>query len=116
MGSLAADGCGYYAPDLQDQQDGGRRGIGGVEVCWIFALGCARAWENAGVIWLGEESGYLSDWVTQQWVKMTGVRVRLEESPWLDAPVGRTRAMGKNFFEEYGCCRGPEAVRSGAGG
>ena len=53
------------------------------------------------MIWLSEEKGYLSDWVTQQWVRLTGRKVRLAEYPWLDGPVGNTRIIGKDFFAEY---------------
>ena len=76
----------------------------------------AKPCHNAAVIWLGERSGYLSDWVTQQWVKATGVRVRLEECPWLDGPVGKTRGIGKNFFEEFARSRDLEIVQSGSRG
>jgi len=53
------------------------------------------------VIWLGERSGYLSDWVTQQWVRSTGRRVQLADHRWLDGPAGNTRIIGKDFFQEY---------------
>jgi hypothetical protein len=53
------------------------------------------------VIWLGDRSGYLSDWVTQQWVRLTGCRVNLENDSWLNGPKGNTRIIGKEFFEDY---------------
>jgi len=53
------------------------------------------------VIWLGEKSGYLSDWVTQQWVRSTGRRIQLADHRWLDGPTGNTRIIGKGFFQEY---------------
>src|SRR5207249_2663793 len=45
-------------------------------------------------MWLGPRRGYAIDWVTQRWVRATGRRVRLQEHPWLDAPVGATREVG----------------------
>ena len=45
-------------------------------------------------MWLGPRRGYAIDWVTQLWVRATGRRVRLQEHPWLDAPVGATRQVG----------------------
>lgn len=53
------------------------------------------------MIWLGERSGYLSDWVTQQWVRSTGCAFRHNEHSWLEGPVGNTRGIGTSFFEEY---------------
>lgn len=58
------------------------------------------------MIWLGTERGYLSDWVTQQWVRVTGRRCELSAVPWLMGPTGSTTGIGANFFEEY-------AIRSG---
>jgi hypothetical protein len=52
------------------------------------------------VIWLGERRGYLSDWVTQKWVQVTGRHVDLESHPWLAGPVGKTNGIGKRFFED----------------
>jgi hypothetical protein len=53
------------------------------------------------VIWLGDNRGFLSDWVTQRWVQATGRRLLLSEHLWLDGPVGNTRQIGKNFFLNY---------------
>jgi hypothetical protein len=53
------------------------------------------------MIWLGERRGCLSDWVTQQWVRATGRRVRLLEAKWLSGPTGGTRGIGSDFFEGY---------------
>lgn len=62
------------------------------------------------MIWLGSESGYLTDWVTQQWVRATGRRVLLAEHSWLDGPIGNTRIIGKVFFEGYARDHGLEIV------
>jgi hypothetical protein len=53
------------------------------------------------VIWLGSKNGYLTDWVTQQWVRATGRGVLLAEHTWLDGPIGNTRVIGKGFFQGY---------------
>ncbi len=42
--------------------------------------------------WLGEQRGYLSDWLTQQWVKRTGRS--LAPYPELLGPVGTRRRIG----------------------
>jgi hypothetical protein len=52
--------------------------------------------------WLGRTRGYLSDWVTQRWVELTGQHVSLEAEPWLEGPIGDTRRIGPDFFEELG--------------
>src|SRR5262245_9235553 len=39
-------------------------------------------------IWLGARYGYLQDWITQQWVAVTGRWVELNEQPWIDGPAG----------------------------
>lgn len=45
-------------------------------------------------MWLGERRGYAIDWVTQQWVRATGRRIDLADTPWLKAPIGATRRVG----------------------
>ena len=62
------------------------------------------------MIWLGSESGYLTDWVTQQGVRVTGRRVLLAGHNWLDGPIGNTRIIGKGFFAEYAREHGFEIV------
>lgn len=52
------------------------------------------------MIWLGDERGYLPDWITQRWVQATGRRVRLDEHAWLNAPIGGTRAIGRTVFDD----------------
>lgn len=57
--------------------------------------------QQCGMIWLGERRGNLSDWTTQQWVRITGRRLCLAEYPWLNGPVGNTRQIGRQFYETY---------------
>lgn len=53
------------------------------------------------MIWLGTQHGYLSDWLTQQWVRATGRHVDLAEHPWLNGPTGSTHGIGPQFFDRY---------------
>ena len=53
------------------------------------------------MIWLGERRGYLTDYVTQLWVRATGRRVSIANASWLDGPVGRTALIGSEFFLEF---------------
>jgi hypothetical protein len=50
------------------------------------------------MLWLGHKRGYLSDWVTQLWVRGTGRKVDLRGETWLDGPVGAPRGVGPDFF------------------
>jgi len=68
------------------------------------------------VIWLGERRGDLSDWATQQWVRATGRRVNQAEHPWLQAPAGGTRLIGKQFFADYAARKNLATVESGCRG
>ncbi|MBI1734759.1 MAG: hypothetical protein HYR51_06260 [Candidatus Rokubacteria bacterium] len=52
------------------------------------------------MVWLGASRGYLTDWVTQRWVQLTGRRVGLAQAPWLAGPIGRPHGIGKDFFVE----------------
>lgn len=52
------------------------------------------------MIWLGDRRGHLSDWVTQRWVQLTGRRVALATQLWLAGPVGGTRGIGLDYFEQ----------------
>ena len=49
-------------------------------------------------LWLGRDSGYVSDWATQQWVRLAGRRVDVRQVPWLDAPPGPTRRIGTSYL------------------
>jgi len=55
------------------------------------------------MIWLGSKRGYLSDWVTQCWVKLTGRKLNLSFEKWLEGPCGKTVGIGSEFFEDYAC-------------
>jgi hypothetical protein len=68
------------------------------------------------LIWLGDNAGYLSDWVTQRWVRATGRCVSLSQHPWLNGPIGNTRLIGKDFFEDYARKQGLRVVQSGSRG
>jgi hypothetical protein len=68
------------------------------------------------VIWLGDKAGYLSDWVTQQWVRTTGRRIRLDDHPWLSGPAGNPRGIGKDFFPQYAEKHDLDIVQTGPRG
>ena len=53
------------------------------------------------MIWLGERRGYLTDWVTQCWVRLTGRRVARSTGVWLEGPVGESRGIGPEFFADF---------------
>jgi hypothetical protein len=63
---------------------------------------------NAGVVWLGDKRGCLSDWLSQIWVRATGRRIKLSEQTWLDGPAGNPRGIGSKFFTDYAKERGLE--------
>lgn len=65
------------------------------------------------MIWLGEKRGYLSDWVTQRWVQLTGRSVKLADAQWLSGPTGKTTGIGSNFYEEWAGESGLQLKRSG---
>ena len=68
------------------------------------------------MIWLGDRRGFLSDWVTQRWVRATGRRVNATDYAWLDGPAGKTRAIGKEFFTDYAKDHNFRLVESGSRG
>lgn len=51
-------------------------------------------------IWLGKNRGYLTDWITQRWVKLTGTLIDPDVEKWLKGPVGNTSRIGGEFFTE----------------
>ncbi len=66
------------------------------------------------MIWLSEKRGYLTDWVTQRWVQLTGRSVRLADAQWLAGPIGKTTRIGSDFYEEWAVEAGLELKRDGA--
>jgi hypothetical protein len=62
--------------------------------------------------WLGADRGHLSDWTTQQWVRLTGRRVDLREESWLDGPWAPTTGIGAYFFDEFAARHGLELGRA----
>jgi hypothetical protein len=50
------------------------------------------------MIWLGAKRGYLTDWVTQRWVQLTGQRVSLSSEPWLAGPIASTTGITSEYF------------------
>ncbi len=50
--------------------------------------------------WLGDRRGYLSDWITQRWVETTGIRIDLDEQPWLRGPMGKSAKIGAGYFAD----------------
>jgi hypothetical protein len=68
------------------------------------------------VIWLGEQRGFLSDWITQLWVRATGRGFRREEIRWLEGPAGGPRGVGAAFFDDLANRSGLEARRLPAAG
>src|SRR5690242_19496247 len=51
-------------------------------------------------MWLGDQRGHLSDWLTQRWVQATGRLVDLRHAAWLDGPVGATSGIGPDFVAD----------------
>lgn len=51
-------------------------------------------------MWLGKTNGYLQDWITQQWVKITGRKIDLDEFNWLAGPIGRTDVIDDTFIQD----------------
>lgn len=50
--------------------------------------------------WLGSPHGYLSDWLTQRWVQLTGRCIDPKQEAWLMGPMGNPAKIGKSFFQE----------------
>jgi hypothetical protein len=66
------------------------------------------------MLWLGETRGYLTDWLTQLWVRFTGRRVDITDVPWLAGPIAPTRGVGPQFFADLARAEGL-ALRAEAG-
>jgi hypothetical protein len=65
------------------------------------------------MLWLDSSRGYLSDWITQRWVQLTGCRVDLTVDPWLEGLVGPTTGIGTHFFDDAAVKKGLRVHRSG---
>ena len=65
-------------------------------------------------LWLGDRRGAAVDWTTQQWVRATGRRVDLAETPWLDGPIGEPTGIGEGFFETWAADHGLTVAEGGA--
>ena len=65
--------------------------------------------------WLGSPHGYLTDWVTQRWVQITGRTVDLSVEKWLDGPIGKPTGIGENYFDELALESGLEILKNQAG-
>ena len=63
--------------------------------------------------WLGDRRGAAVDWATQQWVRATGRRVDLAETPWLDGPTGEPTGIGRGFFEAWAASSGLRVEEGG---
>jgi hypothetical protein len=62
-------------------------------------LSCRR-YTVRTAMWLGDKRGYLTDWTTQLWVKLTGKRIDLDVYPWLKGPIGKPEGIGSDFFHQ----------------
>ncbi|MCH8839716.1 MAG: hypothetical protein IH831_03405 [Planctomycetes bacterium] len=52
--------------------------------------------------------GKWTDLATQRWVRLTGRRVSLDDTPWLDGPVGDVEGIGLDFFHRLAAREGLE--------
>jgi hypothetical protein len=50
-------------------------------------------------LWLGKKRGYLTDWITQRWVQLTGIKIDLRNEKWLLGPIGDTEIIGEHFYK-----------------
>jgi len=62
-------------------------------------------------MWLGRDRGYLSDWITQCWVTISGRRIDLHEYPWLRGPTAGPEGIGKAFFDTLAAQLGLDVCR-----
>lgn len=56
--------------------------------------------------WIDDKRGYLTDWLTQLWVKASRNKISIEENRWLDGPIGQPRIIGESYFEEFAARHG----------
>jgi hypothetical protein len=51
-------------------------------------------------MWLSDDRGHLTDWLTQRWVRATGRVVDLADAEWLRGPTGATSGIGPDFVAD----------------
>lgn len=51
-------------------------------------------------MFINQEKGFLQDYITQVWVKVTGQILSLKENKWLFGPTGNTSLKGKSYVQE----------------
>jgi hypothetical protein len=51
-------------------------------------------------MFINEKAGYLQDWITQLWVKVSGRSFDPEKEEWLTGPVGSTRIIKDKFIQD----------------
>ena len=69
------------------------------------------------MLWLGERRGYLTDWVTQRWVQLTGRRVDVVGAErWLVGAVGSAHEIGRDYFTRLAEQEGLELRRTTSAG
>lgn len=49
-------------------------------------------------MWLGEKRGFLQDWLTQVWVKVTGRKVKFKDYEWILGPTGSPRVIADEYI------------------
>lgn len=49
---------------------------------------------------IGKRGGHLQDWITQQWVKLTGKRYDPRQAAWLTGPTGDAELINDRFFRD----------------
>lgn len=50
-------------------------------------------------MWLGKKRGYIQDWITQVWVKITGKEINIDTHQWLIGPIGNADKIKDTFIE-----------------
>ena len=65
--------------------------------------------------WLGTRRGYLTDWITQRWVCLTGRRIDPAANEWLTGPAGEIARIGPDFFEKLAAVENCELLKNANG-
>lgn len=63
-------------------------------------------------VWLNQKQGYLIDWLTQAWVKITGQKIDPADADWLPGPYGDTRMIKDRFIKELAASEGLEISKN----